>query len=94
MTESDISLLLVDPHLTRDGTPLAFSALAVSGTTFTYTIQLESLGKRENGNYTCTATVRPKPTSTYLAVSGDSIQDAATLVIAVGELIEGLNFIE
>ena len=66
VSQSDVPLLTVDAQLSRDGTPLALSGLTVTGTTFTYTIQLDSFGRSDSGNYTCTATVRPQPTSTYL----------------------------
>ena len=84
VTDSDLSLLLVDVQLSRDGTPLTLTGPTVTGTTFAYTIQLESFNRRDAGNYTCTATVRPKPTSTHLTALGDSIQ-TAMLVIIVGE---------
>ena len=66
VSQSDLSLLMVDAQLSRDGTTLALTGPTVAGTTFTYTIQLDSFGRNDSGNYTCTATVRPQPTSTYL----------------------------
>ena len=62
---SDLSLLMVDAQLSRDGITLALSGPTVTGTTFTYTIRLDLFGKKDSGNYTCTATVRPRSTSTY-----------------------------
>ena len=84
VVESDLSLLMVDTQLSRDGMPLAITGLTVTGTTFVYTIQLSSFDTRDAGNYTCTATVRPKPTSTHLTASGDSVQ--AAIVIMAGVL--------
>ena len=66
VSQSDVPLLTVDAQLSRDGTPLALTGPTVTGTTFTYTIQLDSFGRSDSGNYTCTATVRPQTTSTYL----------------------------
>ena len=64
--ESELSLLNVSAQLSRDGTPLTLTGPTVSGTTFTYTTQLRSFGENDTGNYTCTVTVEPHPTSTYL----------------------------
>ena len=71
IVESDLSLVMVDAQLSRDGTPLDVTGPTVTGTTFTYTIQLDSFGRSDSGNYTCTATVRPQPTLTFLTGSGE-----------------------
>jgi hypothetical protein len=63
--ESELSLLMVDAQLVRDGTPLTLSDPAVNNTTFTYTTMLK-FGENDVGNYTCTATAKPHPTSTHL----------------------------
>ena len=76
VVESDLSLLEVDAQLSRDGTALDLTSPTVSDTTFTYVTQLNSFGRNDSGNYTCTATVRPQSTSTYLtgsAVLSDTI---------------------
>ena len=64
--QSELSLLMVDAQLSRDGTPLAMTNPTVSGTSFIYTTQLNSFGSNDSEKYTCTATIRPQPTSTYL----------------------------
>ena len=63
---SEIFLLIVDTRLSRDGTPLPLTGPTVTGTTFTYTTQLNSFGSSDFGNYTCTSTIRPRPSLTYL----------------------------
>ena len=63
---SEIFLLTVDAQLSRDGTPLTLTGPLVTGTTYTYTTQLNSFGIRDSGRYLCTATIRPHPASTYL----------------------------
>ena len=68
--ESDLSLLMVGAQLSRDGTPLTLTGPTVTGTRFTYARQFESFGRTDSGNYTCTATVTPQPSSTYLTGSG------------------------
>ena len=77
VSQSDLSLLMVDAQLSRDGTLLALSGPTVTGTTFTYTIQLDSFGRNDSGNYTCTATVRPQPTLAYL--TGNSVMSTAQI---------------
>ena len=85
VVDSDLSLIMVDAQLSRDGTPLTLTGPTVTGTTFTYTIQLDSFGRNDSGNYTCSATVtRVQPTSTYLTGSGQ-----ATTVV---EIVVGKNF--
>ena len=63
---SEIFLLMVDTQLFHDGTLLTLTGPTVSGTTSTYTTQLNSFGRSDSGNYTRTATVRLEPTLTYL----------------------------
>ena len=75
---SEIFLLVVDAQLSRDGTPLALTGPVVTGTTFTYTTQLNSFGKSDYGSYNCTATVRPQPSSTYL-IGVDILSDSLTI---------------
>ena len=84
LTDADLSLLMVDAQLCRDGIPLTLTGLNVTGMTFVFTIRLSSFDTRDTGNYTCTATVRPKPTSPHLTVSGESVQ--AAIVIMAGVL--------
>ena len=67
---SDLRLLMVDTQLSRDGTTLDLTGPVVSGTTFLYTIQLNSFGRNDSGMYTCTATVRLQQSSTYLIGMG------------------------
>ena len=45
VVDSDLSVLMVDVQLSRDGTPLTLTDPTVAGTTFTYTIQLDSFGR-------------------------------------------------
>ena len=82
VVDSDLILIMVDTQLSRDETPLTLTGLTVTGTTFVYTIHLSSFDRRDAGNYTCTATVRPKPTSTHITASGESVQTAAIVIMA------------
>ena len=68
----------VDVQLTRNGERQNLTILAVTGTTFTYTTQLNSFGVDKSGNYICSAIVVPNPpNNTHLTANGsvmDSIQ--------------------
>ena len=82
---SEIFLLMVDTQLSRDGTPLALTGPTVSGTTFTYTTQLNSFGRSDSGNYTCTATIQPLPTSTY--ITGNETLQSDLISIKAGMIL-------
>ena len=70
VSQSDLSLLVVDAQLSRDGTPMDRTGPVISGMTFIYTLQLYLFGSDDSGAYNCTATVRPQQTSTYLTGVG------------------------
>ena len=82
--DSEISLLTVNAHLSRNGTQLAVVGSTVTDKTFIYTAQLTSFQRTDFGDYTCTATVRPQPTSAYLT-GGDVLSD--TVTIKAGKLL-------
>ena len=81
---SEIFLLTVNAQLSKDGTPLALDEPRVRDTAITYTAQLNSFQKSDFGNYTCTATIRLQPSSTYL-IGTDTLSD--TLTIKAGKYI-------
>ena len=67
--ESELSLLIVEAQLSRNGTPLTMLSLSgptVTGTTFTFGAEVSSFNESDVGNYTCLATVTPQASSTYL----------------------------
>ena len=69
--ESELSSLMVDAQLSRDGITMRnLSNLTRSSTTFTYTIVVSSFHRSDSRNYTCVATIRPKPLSVYLYGTG------------------------
>ena len=70
--ESELSLLMVDVQLSRGGIIMRnLSNPTIFGTTLTYTTILNSFHRSDSGNYTCVATIRPKPLSVYLYGSGE-----------------------
>ena len=83
VVESDLPQLMVDVQLSRDGTPLALASPTINGMTFIYTTQLNLFGRSDSGNYTCTATVRPQPTVTYLVVDHSL---TVSIIISTGML--------
>ena len=70
--ESELSLLVVDAQMSRDGNMLILSDHSNSSTTFTYTTIVKSFGRTDAGNYTCVATIRPRSSSVYLNGTGES----------------------
>ena len=71
--ESELSLLMVDAQLSRDGANIMtnLSNQTISGTTFTYTTVVKSFHRNDSGNYSCMATIRPKTTSVYFYGTGE-----------------------
>ena len=82
--DSDLSLLMVDVQLSRDGAPLTPTNSTVALPTFIilYTQELDSFERSDSGNYTCTAVIRPQPTLAYLTES-DLLSN--TITITSGE---------
>lgn len=81
VTVADLPLLNVDVQLSRNGISLNLTNSLVTGTTFINTVQLESFGRNNSGNYTCTATVLPLQNFTY--VTGNS-SDTRYIVLSTG----------
>ena len=80
--QSELSLVIVEAELTiPSGATLSISNPMISGTTFTYSTQLNSFERSDSGNYVCTATVRPQSTATYLTGVG---MLSNTIIITVG----------
>ena len=77
LVENDLSVILLDAWLSRDGTPLVLTECdspIMAGTTFIYNIQLDSFGWIDSGNYTCTATIR-SPSKAHLTDSGSVLSN-------------------
>ena len=76
----------VDAQLSKEGAP---STLTLDGpkvrsnSNITYIAQLNAFQKSDFGSYTCTAIVRPQPSSTYIT-GNDSLSD--TINIEPGKL--------
>ena len=68
--ESELSLLMVDAQLSRDGTPLILTGPSVTGTTYIFTATVISFSESDVGNYICRATVSPHPSSQHLTGTG------------------------
>ena len=70
VSPSDLSLLMVDAQLSRDGIPLNHTDPVISGTNFIYTLQFYSFGTSDSGAFNCTTTVRPQQSSNFLTGVG------------------------
>ena len=75
---SEVFLLTVDAQLSKEGTQLTLDEPIVNDTTVTYTAQLNSFQKSEFGSYTCTATISPHPSSTYIT-GNDTLSDTINI---------------
>ena len=82
--ESELSLLMVDVQLSRKGTNtmrnLSDSNPKISGTTLIYTTVVTLFSRRDSGNYSCEATIRPhpnleQPSSFYLHGTGKLVSN-------------------
>ena len=85
MNESDLSLITVEAQLFRDGNELTQASSQVNGSTYTFGFMVSSFGESDNGNYSCSATVRPLPSSPHLTGRGQGV--GYTLQIVVGGYI-------
>ena len=68
--DSELSLLTVNASIIRPNRNM-LNLKRISGTTFSYTTQVNSFGDSDVGNYTCNATVTPGPTATFLTGGGE-----------------------
>ena len=70
MSESDLSLISVEAQLFRDGNELNQTSHQMNGLSYTFGAMVSSFSESDNGNYSCSATVRPRPSSPYLSGIG------------------------
>ena len=64
---SELSLLMMNVSLIKpDGSSLDIYNPVISGKTYSFTTRVISFGDTDFGNYTCTVTVRPQSSSTFL----------------------------
>ena len=81
---SDVSLLMMDIRMSRDGTQQTLTGPTVTGSTVTYTRRFGSFGRNDSGNYTCTVNIRPTgPTASYIIGSAER---TSTSEITIGVL--------
>ena len=64
---SELSLLMMNVSLIKpDGSSLDIYNPVISGKTYSFTARVISFDDTDFGNYTCTVTVRPQSSSTFL----------------------------
>ena len=85
MNESDLSLITVEAELFRDGNELTHDQSSHGGISYNFGVVLSSFSESDNGNYSCSATVRPLPSSPHLTGRGQGVGN--TLQIVVGGYI-------
>ena len=80
----ELSLLVVNASLTRpDGSTLLLSNPLISDTTYSFITQVNSFGDSDVGNYTCTATIGPQPSSIFL--TGIDQKESIPINIEIGK---------
>ena len=85
VTDSEVSLLMVEAQLIKpSGRILNLSNPTISGTTFTFITEVKSFSDSDIGNYTCSATVRSRPFSSYLTESDEL---SGRIELGIGEKI-------
>ena len=80
VVESDLSLLVVDAQLSRDGTTLALTGPTMNGIRFIFSSQIASFQMSSVGDYICTATVSLRSAQTYITGNA-TMSGRATIVI-------------
>ena len=70
LVESDLQLFNLEITLSRDET--TSDSTTLNSTTLNYTHKIATFDRTDSGNYSCTATARPHPSSVYINTSGTS----------------------
>ena len=79
---TNLSLLMVDAQLSRDGTTLAITGPTMTCTRFTFSSLITSFEMSNVGDYLCTATVSLHSAQTY--ITGNAIATGKA-TIAIGK---------
>ena len=83
---AELSLLMVNASITKpDGTVLVLSNPVTEGTAYKLTTQVNSFSDSDAGNYTCSATVKPK--STFLIGIGELVSNHINIVLIIGKTL-------
>ena len=81
---AELSLLMVNASITKpDGTVLVLSNPVTEGTAYKLTTPVNSFGDSDVGNYTCSVTVKPKFTSTFLTGMGQLVSNPLNIEIGM-----------
>ena len=75
-----VNIELSDPA----GIPLTATAPSVSGSTYSRMATVSSFGRNDSGLYTCSATISPSSSNSFIS---DSSSQSETLRVTVGEII-------
>ena len=81
LSAADLSLITVEAQLFRDGNELNQTNLGMDGVTYTFGVVVNSFNESDNGNYSCSATVSPRASSSYLTGMGQGTSDTFPIVV-------------
>ena len=79
--ESDLSLLNVSAEISRNGTVLTQTSQSVDGTIFNFGATVNFFSQSDVGNYVCSATVTPLPSSSFLTGMGQRESEPFEIII-------------
>ena len=82
-TADDLPLLNVSAQISRNGNVLMQTSQSLDGTTYNFGATVNCFCESDVGNYTCTATVTPLPSSNHLTGMGQ--QESLSYVILIGK---------
>jgi hypothetical protein len=77
----DLPLLNVSAQISRNDTLLMQTSQSVDGTTHNFGATLNCFSQSDVGNYICTATVTPLPSSTFLTGMGRGESEPLEIII-------------
>ena len=81
VSESELSLLMVEAQLFRDGTPLMLDDPTMSGSSLVFGSEISSFNDSSVGNYSCTATISPASSSRFLTGTGQGTSPLVRLTV-------------
>ena len=82
MSESELSLLMVEAQLFRNGTPLTLDdPIIMRDSSFIFGSEISSFNDSNVGSYNCTAMVMRAPSSQFLTGTGQGTSPLVTLTI-------------
>ena len=81
VSESELSLLMVEAQLFRDGTLLTLADPIMRDSSLIFASEISSFNDSDVGSYNCIATASPAPSSRFLTGTGQGMSPLVRLII-------------